>query len=140
MGTTKSSVADSNIAVNKLAPVRQLPGVTGVIVATMDGRTYLSDLNEASPGAAAAVSASSIGLGVRLGELTEAGTDLLELQVRSTAGYVCLYVINPQYLLGVVTTDAVNLAMLKLQVRYVLVALNELLPTEPASNHGVPGQ
>jgi predicted regulator of Ras-like GTPase activity (Roadblock/LC7/MglB family) len=125
----------------QVRPIRRLPGVTGTVVASMDGRSVLNDLDEASPGSAAAITASSLGLAARLGDLTDGDSRLLELQVRSNGGYVCLYVINPSYLLGVVTTHAVNLARLKLEVRDVLAVLDSALPdqTRPDQTRPVPG-
>lgn len=108
--------------------LRSLPGVIGTLVATTDGRDYLNDLSERSPGAAAAITASSLGLASRLGDLTGPDCELQELQVRSATGYVCLYVINADYLLTIVTSHAVNLARLKLEVRDVIAAVNRCLP------------
>ncbi len=108
--------------------LRALPGVTGTLVATTDGRDYLNDLAERSPGAAAAITASSLGLASRLGDLTGPNCELQELQVRSATGYVCLYVINADYLLTIVTSHTVNLARLKLEVRDVIAAVNRCLP------------
>lgn len=103
-----------------LRVVRRLPGVTGVLLGTVDGRTLLSDISESTPGSAAAIAASSLALAARLGDLTDEDAVVEELQVRSEAGYVCLYVISPEILLAVVANHAVNLARLKLETRTVI--------------------
>ena len=126
--TTEPEVDRLQIVASQLRIMRRLPGVTGALVATTDGRSYVTDLQETSPGSAAAITASSLGLATRVGELTGEGSELMELQVRSDAGYVCVYVINPGFLLGVVTSHTVNLARLKLDVRDAIAALDKCLP------------
>ncbi len=109
----------------QLRALRRVPGFTGSLVATMDGKGLVNDLNETTPGAAAAITASSLGLASRLAELTGETSVLQELQVRSTNGYVCLYIINPQLLLTILTNPSANLARLKLEVRDVVKAIDK---------------
>jgi predicted regulator of Ras-like GTPase activity (Roadblock/LC7/MglB family) len=104
----------------ELGRLRRVTGVVGALVASTDGRAVSCDLAEQSPGAAAAITASSLGLAARLGELTGAEARLQELQARTTQGYVCLYAIGDDWLLAVLTDLSVNLARLKLDVREIV--------------------
>ncbi|MEZ5412329.1 MAG: roadblock/LC7 domain-containing protein [Acidimicrobiales bacterium] len=125
MTTTASdpTVSDKEYVARQLRALRRLPGVTATLVATTDGRSYFHDFVEVSPGSAAAITASSLALAARLGDLTDPGAALLELQVRTSSGYVCLYAVDSDHLLGVVTAHTVNLARLKLETRDVISAL-----------------
>lgn len=106
----------------KLRLLRRLPGVTGALVASMDGHPLASDLSGHSAGAAAAVVASSLALAERLGELTGAA-GLEELQVRTSLGYASVHAVNNQLVLAVITNHTVNLARLRLDIREVIAAL-----------------
>ena len=112
---------------NHIRRLRRTTGVIGALVATLDGRTVASDLYETSPGAAAAITASSLGLGGRLGDLVGHGPGLLELQARTSGGYVCIYAIGDDWLLAVLTDLAVNRALMKLDVRDAVEALESSL-------------
>jgi predicted regulator of Ras-like GTPase activity (Roadblock/LC7/MglB family) len=106
----------------ELRKLRKLAGVTGALVASVDGRAVSHDLVEHSPGAAAAVVASCLALAERLGELTGA-PGLQELQVRTTEGYAVLHAIDGTMVLAVLTNLSVNLARLKLDLRDAIDAL-----------------
>lgn len=106
----------------ELRKLRRVAGVTGVLVATVDGRAISHDLVEHSPGAAAAVVASTLALAERLGELTGA-PGLQELQVRTTQGYAVLHAVDDHLVLAVLTNLSVNLARLKLDLRDAINAL-----------------
>lgn len=106
----------------ELSRLRRLPGVTGALVASVDGRAVCHDLVEHSPGAAAAVVASTLALAERLGELTGA-PDLQELQVRTTEGYALLHAVDNRLVLAVLTNLSVNLARLKLDLRDAIEVL-----------------
>jgi predicted regulator of Ras-like GTPase activity (Roadblock/LC7/MglB family) len=112
----------------ELRRLRAVTGVVGALVASRDGRAVSCDLSEESPGAAAAITASSLGLAARLGELTGSHASLQELQARTTRGYVCLYAIDEDWLLAVLTDLSVNLARLKLDVRDVVRAIGHWSP------------
>jgi predicted regulator of Ras-like GTPase activity (Roadblock/LC7/MglB family) len=112
---------EARVAV-ELRKLRKVVGVTGALVATVDGRAISHDLAEHSPGAAAAVVASTLALAERLGELTGA-PGLQELQVRTTQGYAVLNAVDDHVVLAVLTNLSVNLARLKLELRDAIGAL-----------------
>lgn len=116
----------------ELRRLRRVTGVTGALVATLDGRSILSDVHESTPGAAAAITASSLGLAGRLSDLTDADASLMELQARTSHGYVCLYAVGAEWLLAILTDLSVNLALLKLDVRDAIEALEALPEFDPA--------
>jgi predicted regulator of Ras-like GTPase activity (Roadblock/LC7/MglB family) len=118
----------------ELRRLRRTTGVTGALLASLDGRAIVSDVYETSPGAAAAITASSLGLAGRLGDLTDRDAALLELQARTTHGYVCVYAVGNDTLLAVLTDLSVNLALLKLDVRDAIVALESLQEGAPAGS------
>jgi predicted regulator of Ras-like GTPase activity (Roadblock/LC7/MglB family) len=115
----------------ELRRLRNVVGVRGALVSTVDGRTVSSDMVEKTPGAAAAITASSLGLARRLSDLTDPESRLEELQARTSHGYVCLYAIGESWLLAVLTDLSVNLARLKLDVRESIVALSAISPALP---------
>lgn len=94
-----------------------LPGVTGALLASLDGRPLASDLEEGDERVAAII-ASSLGLGVRLAELTGDGP-MSEIVVRSTTGYVVVYRVGSLGALVVMTQPSANLALLHLKARSV---------------------
>jgi predicted regulator of Ras-like GTPase activity (Roadblock/LC7/MglB family) len=117
----------------ELRRLRRTTGVTGALLASLDGRAIVSDVYETTPGAAAAITASSLGLAGRLGDLTDPDAALLELQARTTHGYVCLYAVGGDKLLAVLTDLSVNLALLKLDVRDAISALENLSESAPVT-------
>lgn len=118
----------------ELRMLRRITGVQGALLASLDGRAIVSDVYESTPGAAAAITASSLGLAGRLGDLTGPDAALLELQARTTHGYVCLYAVGSDMLLAVQTDLSVNLALLKLDVRDAIAALENLTESGPAGS------
>ncbi len=103
-----------------------LDGVTGSLVASLDGRPLAADFPNEERRQAAAIVASSVGLGERLAELTGRG-QLHEIVVRSTSGYVVIYAVGPVGALIVLATPTSNLAMLHHKVRTVLASLEDAI-------------
>jgi predicted regulator of Ras-like GTPase activity (Roadblock/LC7/MglB family) len=101
--------------------------VRGALVGTLDGRPVVHTLVGHSPGAVAAMVASSLSLSHRLGDLCGPGT-LSEMMVRSSAGYVFLYAVGEAHVLVVLTDPAINVARLGLEVRDLIESLLPLLP------------
>ncbi len=99
-------------------------GVTGSLIASLDGRPLAADFPDDDRRQAAAIVASSVGLGERLAELTGRG-ELREIVVRSTTGYVVIYAMGSTGALIVLATPTSNLAMLHHKVRLELPALQE---------------
>ena len=106
--------------------VDEVGGVRGAVLASLDGRPLGAVLHGSDAGAAAAIVASSRGLGERLAELTGDG-DLEEIVVRSTTGYVVLYTAGPAAVLTVLTDSSANLALLNLKAREVAAALGDAM-------------
>jgi predicted regulator of Ras-like GTPase activity (Roadblock/LC7/MglB family) len=106
---------------------RRLGGVRGALVATLDGRPVVHTLVGHSPGAVAAMVASSLSLSHRLGDLCGPGS-LSEMMVRSSSGYVFLYAVGVAHVLAVLTDPAINVARLGLEVRDLIESLLPLLP------------
>lgn len=131
-GDHLSSGVNTDVIGKELRRLRRTSGVTGALLATLDGRAIVSDVHETAPGAAAAITASSLGLAGRLGDLTSPNAALLELQARTTHGYVCVYAVSGDKLLAVLTDLSVNLALLKLDVRDAIAALENLQESAPA--------
>lgn len=107
--------------------IRALPGVTGLLLATFDGRLVASDLDHQAAGAAAAMTASAFALAGRLGDLTGDDPNVQELQVRTNHGYVCLHIVDGEALLGIIASDAANLALLRIEVRNAIRPLADAL-------------
>lgn len=107
------AIGDAEAMLRRLA---RRPEVRGVLLASADGRALASELADREPAAAAAVVASTLALGARLGELGGDGA-VRELLVRSEAGYVVLHAITDDVVVAVVATAAVNLARLRLELR-----------------------
>jgi predicted regulator of Ras-like GTPase activity (Roadblock/LC7/MglB family) len=105
---------------------RRLDGVRGALVATLDGRPVVHTLADGSPGAVAAMVASSLSLSHRLGDLCGPG-HLAEMMVRSTAGYVVLHALGDHHVLAVITEPAINVARLGLEIRDLNNARSPLL-------------
>lgn len=99
-----------------------LPGVRGALVASVDGRPVAAVLPEHDASSTAAIVAASLGLGTRLADLAGEGS-LQEIVVRSGSGYVVIYAVGDRGVLTVLTTAAVNLALLHLKARDARTAL-----------------
>ena len=109
---------------------RRLGGVRGALVATLDGRPVTHTLVGHSPGAVAAMVASSLSLSHRLGDLCGPG-NLAEMMVRSSSGYVFLHALGDAHVLAILTEPAINVARLGLEVRDLVESLAPLLQSNP---------
>lgn len=98
------------------ALVTSMPFIRGALLASLDGYPLAHHLPDRDPASTAAIVASSCGLGQRLAELTGDGS-MKEIQVHSEDGYVVIYRVGTTGVLTVLTSPAVNLAMLKLKAR-----------------------
>lgn len=102
--------------------VTSMPNVRGALLASLDGYPRAHHLPDRDPASTAAIVASSCGLGERLADLTGDGA-MKEILVHSEDGYVVIYRVGDTGVLTVLTSPAVNLAMLKLRVRDVIPRL-----------------
>lgn len=130
-GGVATCIVDAGAAV--LRRLGRHPGVRGALLATADGRALCWDLNGPSPAAVAAVVASTVALGERLGEL--AGSAPLEqLVVRTGAGSVVLRTVADGIVLAVVTTAVANLARLDLALRDEMISFRVNAPSDTSSD------
>jgi predicted regulator of Ras-like GTPase activity (Roadblock/LC7/MglB family) len=109
-----------------VALASSMPNIRGALLASLDGYPVAHHLPGHDPKAAAAIVASSCGLGQRLAELTGEGS-MREILVHSDDGYVVIYRVGERGVLTVLTSPAVNLAMLKLKARDVVRELDRTI-------------
>lgn len=108
------------------------PGVTGTMLGSRDGRPLCWDLDGHTPSAVAAIVASTLALGERLGEL--AGSAPVEqLVVRTGSGYVVLRSVGDGVVLAIITVAAANLARLELELRDEMTSFRSKMEEE--NNH-----
>ena len=94
----------------------------GSLVASVDGRVLVADLDESRQGATAAVVASSFALGAKLAEVI--GTSgVEEMTVQTDDGYICLYAVGERAVLATLAMPDANLGLLNLRSRETAVSL-----------------
>ena len=103
--------------------VMSMPNIRGALLASLDGYPLAHHLPDRDPASTAAIVASSCGLGQRLAELTGDGS-MKEILVHSDDGYVIIYRVGDTGVLTILTSPAVNLAMLKLKARDAIPRLD----------------
>ena len=108
-----------------VAQQAKLAGVTGLLLAGIDGRPVAFALEEGAARSTAAVSASSIQLARRLADLLGDGA-LEEMTVRTTDGYIILNSIGTSWVLTALTVRSANIAMINLAFRDLAPQLEEL--------------
>lgn len=125
---------------------RRLPGVAGVLLASVDGLTVASDLPGIDPDPIAAMSATNLGLARQLAQAVRHGP-ALESVVRAADGFIVTYPAGTSSLLTVLAAPDADLALLhreSLPVAYRLGSLYESgggwdgLPTPSLSERWVP--
>ena len=116
---TVSSPAEATL----VSLVTSMPNVRGALLASLDGYAIAHHLPDRDPASTAAIVASSCGLGERLAELTGDGA-MKEIIVHSDDGYVVIYRVGDTGVLTILTSPAVNLAMLKLKARDLIPRLD----------------
>ncbi|MBE1532692.1 roadblock/LC7 domain-containing protein [Actinomadura algeriensis] len=110
----------------ELLGLRKVPGLTGSLVASVDGLLIACDLPPAiEPSSMAAVTASQLGLANRVVD-TAHGGGFHEVVVRG-AGYVVTYAAGPAASLTVLAEGDVNVGRLHLEARPVARAVAALL-------------
>lgn len=105
----------------------QVPGVDGVLVATVDGMLIAQDMPDTESGTAAALAATMHGLGER------ATATLSRGQFRNSVtwgshGYVAVYAAGPVAVLTVLASPASNVGRLHLEARRSADRIAELVP------------
>ncbi|MEV5829280.1 roadblock/LC7 domain-containing protein [Spirillospora sp. NPDC052242] len=110
----------------ELLGLRKIPGLTGSLVASVDGLLIAHDLPPTiEPASMAAVTASQLGLANRVVD-TAHGGGFREVVVRG-AGYVVTYAAGPAASLTVLAEGDVNVGRLHLEARPVARAVAALL-------------
>lgn len=107
----------------------RLTGVKAIMLAGTDGRPLAQSVDDHdvdSVAATAAVAASSLQLGRRLGDLNGDGS-LEEITVRSEDGYVIVNAVGDRWVLCALTVRSANVAMLNLAFRDLIPELENHL-------------
>src|SRR3954454_9359543 len=111
---------------------RDVPGIRGVLLASVDGRplcdTFASGNSFTS---ASAMIAAALGLGRRLAELVGDG-QLQEATIRSTSGYVIVYAVSDVAVMTVLTNPGANVARIHLIARDVVKDITSVLIDQQA--------
>lgn len=104
-----------------------IPLMRGSLVASVDGRVLVADLDESRQGATAAVVASSFALGAKLAEVI-GNSGVGEMTVQTDDGYVCLYAAGDRAVLATLAMPNANLGLLNIRSREAAASLAELVP------------
>lgn len=84
-------------------------GIRGALLTRSDGHPVLCSTPDLDPTSTSAMVAATFGIGGRLA--TSLGDpDLLEVSIRTTAGYLCVFAAGPDTMLTVVTDETAHLA------------------------------
>ena len=117
---------------------RDVPGIRGVLLASVDGRplsdTFASGNSFTS---ASAMIAAALGLGRRLAELVGDGR-LQEATIRSTSGYVIVYAVAEVAVMTVLTNPGANVARVHLIARDVVKDIMAVLIDQEAQSNASP--
>lgn len=103
-----------------------VPGVLGVLVASVDGLPLAYDVGNEDPAGIAAMAATAAGLGKRLVESFEFG-EFAENVVRAEHGYFVVYSAGPVAVLAVMAAAGANLGRLHLEARRCAVTIARAL-------------
>lgn len=110
------------VALEAMAELRRLrervPGVTGSLVATLDGLLIAHDSGNVEPTGVAALTAAGLGLCQRIAATARHG-DLQEFVLHSSAGYVAAYTAGPRALVTVLAAPETNVGRLHIEARVV---------------------
>jgi predicted regulator of Ras-like GTPase activity (Roadblock/LC7/MglB family) len=112
----------------ELAALRhQVPGVTGCVVAGVDGLLILHDtLAGAEPHDIAALAAGAHGISRTCGMALRQGA-FSEVTIRNQGGYLAIYAVGELALLAVIGDSGLNIARLHLEARPVTARVAALL-------------
>jgi uncharacterized protein len=101
-----------------IAAQLRLPGVQGLLLASVDGRPIAHVLTNVDARAASALVAATLQLGQRLADLI-GGSSLDEATIRSADGYVTVYSVGNSAVLMLLLSRSSNLARTHLVAREV---------------------
>lgn len=98
--------------------IRQLrenvPDITGVMIASVDGLTIASDFPEAEAARVAAMGAASVGLGVRITKTTDLG-DMYNMMVEGMNESLIIYMAGSGGILAIRAPRRANLGLIRLE-------------------------
>lgn len=117
----------------ELATLRhQVTGVTGCLIAGVDGLLILHDTHSATePHDIAAMAAAAHGISRTYGTALGQGR-FHEVTIHNDGGYLTVYPAGELTLLAVTATDGLNIARLHIQARPAITRLAALLTPAPA--------
>ncbi|WP_239091010.1 roadblock/LC7 domain-containing protein [Asanoa iriomotensis] len=131
VGTTQDPYAAARA---ELAALRQqVSGVSGCIIAGVDGLLLLHDIlgrNDSEPHDLAALSAAANGIGRTTAGALRQG-EFSECTIRNQRGYFAVYAIGDLALLAVLGDDGLNVARLHIEARAATARLLALLTLAP---------
>nr|BFD84419.1 hypothetical protein StreXyl84_38200 [Streptomyces sp. Xyl84] len=115
----------------------RVPQLTGALAASVDGLVLAHDTPGVEPEGVAALTATALGVAVRLADVTGRG-GLRELLVRGAHGYVATYAAGHGAVLTLLAEDRVNVGRLHLEGRRAGARIGELVDAGAAA--AVPGR
>ncbi|MFF8944175.1 roadblock/LC7 domain-containing protein [Streptomyces sp. NPDC014864] len=110
----------------------RVPQLTGALAASVDGLVLAHDTPGVEPESVAALTATALGVAVRMADVTGQG-DLRELLVRGVYGYVATYAAGRTAVLTLLAQDRVNVGRLHLEGRRAGARIGELMDAEAAA-------
>ncbi|MEU6005822.1 roadblock/LC7 domain-containing protein [Streptomyces sp. NPDC047453] len=113
----------------------RVPQLTGALAASVDGLVLAHDTPGVEPESVAALTATALGVAVRMSDVTGQG-DLRELLVRGVHGYVATYAAGRSAVLTLLAQDRVNVGRLHLEGRRAGARIGELVDAEAADVSG----
>ncbi|MFE4408897.1 roadblock/LC7 domain-containing protein [Streptomyces sp. NPDC093064] len=113
----------------------RVPQLTGALAASVDGLVLAHDTPGVEPESVAALTATALGVAVRMSDVTGQG-DLRELLVRGVHGYVATYAAGRTAVLTLLAQDRVNVGRLHLEGRRAGARIGELVDAEAADTSG----
>jgi predicted regulator of Ras-like GTPase activity (Roadblock/LC7/MglB family) len=117
----------------------RVPQLTGALAASVDGLVLGHDTPGVEPESVAALTATALGVALRMTEATGRGP-LRELLVRGGQGYVATYAAGRTAVLTLLAEDRVNVGRLHLEGRRAGARIGELVDagTAPSPDSGRP--
>lgn len=91
-----------------------VPDITGVLVATVDGLAIGSDFQEEEAARVAAMAASSVGLGNRITKTAELG-GMKDMMIEGREGMLILYMVGNSGVLAIRAPERCNLGLIRLE-------------------------
>ncbi|MEU6406077.1 roadblock/LC7 domain-containing protein [Streptomyces sp. NPDC046985] len=110
----------------------RVPQLTGALAASVDGLVLAQDTPGVEPEGVAALTATALGVAVRMADATGQG-ELRELLVRGVHGYVAVYAAGRTAVLTLLAQDRVNVGRLHLEGRRAGARVGELVDAETAA-------